>query len=717
MEANIIKSNRGILSRFPFSLNRKRIKGSGKQLMTFFVVLFLFLSYCGMASSLPGNRDTVLNISFGTKNKIVYHFATGKYDALFSGGIQMMQAGAIVGRIDTTGKVNPLFESTNTTYRNFTKSRTKTAYGPATVYCIYRKDKTGVILEQAFTTFKDKNYFLARTKVYQCGRSINYCSPLVNAKVSLNWGGDNYGLHSPFDNDMWATYESERLDSLKFTSSEISVIFNENRKGLVVGSLEHKVWKSGIYLQGNSARSFQLTAFGGYTDQKLTHDLRSHGTVQSEQGIISSPLIMVGYFDDWRSGMEIYGSNNKLTEPPVIAPWKGATPVGWNSWGVLQDKIDLPSAKGVIDFFADSCKLYRTKDHKLFIDLDSFWDRMIEGGLDGNSDKLKAFVSYCNAKGFEPGIYWAPFTDWGKQGDRKVEGSDYSYKDVWTYINGKPLDVDGGRAMDPTHPGTRARIVKYIEFFKSLGFKMIKIDFLGHATLEADHYYDSRVTTGMEAFCNGMTFLDSMLSNKMLTYAAISPNLATARYVHMRRIACDAFKSIAETAYTLNSVTYGWWQGHMYDFMDADHVVFKDASIGENRARLASAVVTGSLITGDDYSKRGPWRTTAMKLLQNKDLLAIVGKDGKPFRPVVLEKGKAPSNVFEKRMGNKLYLGVFNYGENKTTMKLSLLRLGIKSPKSSKMIMGPSTAKADFSDGQVSIQLPGKDAAIFCLDL
>jgi hypothetical protein len=106
-----------------------------------------------------------------------------------------------------------------------------------------------------------------------------------------------------------------------------------------------------------------------------------------------------------------------------------------------------------------------------------------------------------------------------------------------------------------------------------------------------------------------------------------------------------------------------------------------------------------------------------MKLLQNKDLLAIVGKDGKPFRPVVLEKGKAPSNVFEKRMGNKLYLGVFNYGENKTTMKLSLLKLGIKNPKSNKMIMGPSTAKADFSDGQVSIQLPGKDAAIFCLDL
>jgi len=554
------------------------MEDTGWRLKACIIVLFLGLSYCGRASLLQNSGDTFLEISFGAKNKIVYHLASGKYDVFLSGGVQMMHAEAIVGGIDATGTVTALYGGSSTAYRNFTKSRVKTPYGSGTLYRIYRKDKMGVILVQDFTTFKDKNYFLTRTNVLNSRQPVNYSSPLVGARVDLHWGPDNYALHCPFDNDMWATYETQRLDSAHFTGSEVAVVFNEARKGLVIGSLEHKVWKSGILLQANSAKSFQLTAFGGYTDPKVTHDLRAHGVVQPEDGTISSPLIMVGYFDDWRSGMEIYGSNNKLAEPPMIEPWKGATPVGWNSWGVLKDKIDLPSAKGVIDFFADSCKLFRTKDHKLFIDLDSYWDRMVENGLDGNSDELKAFVSYCKAKGFEPGIYWAPFTDWGKSGDRKVEGSDYSYKDVWTYINGKPLDVDGGRAMDPTHPGTRARILKYIEFFKSLGFKMIKIDFLGHATLEADHYYDGRITTGMEAFCNGMTFLDSVLDNKMLTYAAISPNLATARYVHIRRIACDAFKSISETAYTLNSVTYGWWQGHIYDFIDPVNVVFKDGS-------------------------------------------------------------------------------------------------------------------------------------------
>ncbi len=71
---------------------------------------------------------------------------------------------------------------------------------------------------------------------------------------------------------------------------------------------------------------------------------------------------------------------------------------------------------------------------------------------------------------------------------------------------------------------------------------MIKIDFLGHGALESDHFYDPEITTGMQAYHIGMKFIDSVLDNTMLLYAAISPTMATAPYVHMRRIACDAFQ-------------------------------------------------------------------------------------------------------------------------------------------------------------------------------
>jgi len=106
-----------------------------------------------------------------------------------------------------------------------------------------------------------------------------------------------------------------------------------------------------------------------------------------------------------------------------------------------------------------------------------------------------------------------------------------------------------------------------------------------------------------------------------------------------------------------------------------------------------------------------------LKLLQNKELLAIVGVDGKSFRPLVLEKGKVASNVFEKRIGHKLYVAVFNYGEHTKSLKISDLSLGIKKPKSGNMTMGASNTKFYFSDGQINVLVPAKDAAIICLNL
>ena len=193
-----------------------------------------------------------------------------------------------------------------------------------------------------------------------------------------------------------------------------------------------------------------------------------------------------------------------------------------------------------------------------------------------------------------------------------------------------------------------------------MGFEMIKIDFLGHGAQEADKFYDGNVTTGMQAFRQGMKFLDSVLGKQMLVYAAISPNMATARYVHARRIACDAFSSLEHTAYTMNSTGYGWWQSFIYNYMDADHVVFGKEDDGVNRARLAAALVTGSLFTGDDYSSAGKWTNTAKQLLQNKDLLAVI-RDGKSFRPVYANTGDQGVSLFIKSTGNAVYIAHFNY--------------------------------------------------------
>ncbi|MFD2146627.1 hypothetical protein [Mucilaginibacter antarcticus] len=261
---------------------------------------------------------------------------------------------------------------------------------------------------------------------------------------------------------------------------------------------------------------------------------------------------------------------------------------------------------------------------------------MVKGGFNGDFSKLKDFVSYCKQRNLQPGIYWAPFVDWGfqsKNKERIAEGGNYKFADMWTKTSKGYHDIDGARALDPTHPGTKGRVAYLLGKFKDCGFTMIKIDFLGHAAAESTKFYDPSIHTGMQAYKVGMETVSDALGNTMLIYAAISPSMATAPYTHMRRIACDAFKSIKDTEYTLNSLSYGWWQTYLYDYVDADHLVFEKESVRANRARLISGLILGPVILGDDYSKDAEWQKEIKDWLQ-KPLIKQLIKSGKAFTPV-----------------------------------------------------------------------------------
>ena len=59
--------------------------------------------------------------------------------------------------------------------------------------------------------------------------------------------GDNRALFVPFDNDKWIRYQSHPLGFDTLVSYEVTAIFNnESRNGLVIGSVEHDNWKTGI---------------------------------------------------------------------------------------------------------------------------------------------------------------------------------------------------------------------------------------------------------------------------------------------------------------------------------------------------------------------------------------------------------------------------------------------------------------------------------------
>lgn len=661
----------------------------------------------------PINTPEIQTIVFGSNSRVEYDLANGVYDIYFEN--QKIIGGAFSSaHSDQTYRSNESYIA-----RSYSSAPVNDQFGNGTKHTISMTGNGQMEMQQVFYTYPSKNYLFTEVTLNGSGSNCYRMSPLTSNFIDIQSNTDKRQLLVPFDNDAWVRYEAKESRNSTFTGSEVGAVYdNTTRKGLTVGSVEHSVWKTGVNQvgEGRSGTTF-LSVIAGWTQENLTRDKRGHGWVNVGGTSCRSPRIMISYNNDWRDGLDEYGKANAIAEPGYIESWEGGTPFGWNSWGAIQTNISLQNSKAVVDYLSSGLPAFRNADNTLYIDLDSYWDNMTPGSWTGDFSQLTEFVNYCKSKGFKAGIYWAPFVDWGKW-SRTMEGTTYNYADAWTKVNDSPLELDGAYALDPTHPGTKERIAYLIGRFKECGFEMIKLDFLAHASLEADSFHQSGISTGMQAYKAGMEFLIDQIDGKMLVYAAISPNLATGRYAHMRRIACDAYSDTWESAYTLNSTNYGWWQGHIYQYIDGDNVVFGTQPANKNRLRLASSIITGTLMVGDDYSSDGPWKARAQTLLQNTELLNLA-KDGKAFRPVEGNTGWDPNNLFVKTIGAHTYLAVCNFGDSERSFNIDLARVGLNAVATynvKELYSGATVngrTQATTIEGTLNTTIPAADVAIY----
>ena len=145
-------------------------------------------------------------------------------------------------------------------------------------------------------------------------------------------------------------------DLVHFSSAYVTAIYdNEGGSGVVMGSLEHTLWKTGATMKAKRENSIfnrhpqqfgvkDLSLRAGVSSLTETHDKIDHMPVTSKlvdggngEGVnaLTSPLFFVGHFDDWRDGMEHY-ARAQLAEPAELPEGITAPIVGWNSWGVDQ---------------------------------------------------------------------------------------------------------------------------------------------------------------------------------------------------------------------------------------------------------------------------------------------------------------------------------------------------------------------------------------------
>lgn len=543
--------------------------------------------------------------------------------------------------------------------------------GKGTAVSVVYTSDTLPALTHTFYLYPGKDYLLTECTLESRQQVASNRMAPVNIDAPENLlppEGDNRALFIPFDNDKWIRYRSHPLRFDSLTSYEVTAVFNNaDRRGLVIGSVEHDTWKTAVKLgQSTPERTGPICCYGGAAGEP-TRDTNPHGTLTGRK--IKSPKVLLGFFDDWRDGLETYARVNAAFAPR--RKWNGAVPFGWNSWGVLQFDLTYPKALEVSDFFRDRLqnRHFLNNDSTVYIGLDSGWNGFSEA-------ELKSFADRCRANGQKAGIYWTPFTDWGRRPEQVFEAApEYRYRDIYLYAGGRPQELDGAYALDPTHPAVEAAMKKTAALFRRAGFEYVKMDFMTHGALEGDRWYRNDIRTGIQGYNYGMQLLDRYF-NDMYLNLSISP-VFPACYAQSRRIACDAWNKIKDTEYTLNALSYGWWQQEVYRYNDADHVVLRGATDGENRARVTSAVITGIFIAGDDFSASGgeEGKARAMKFLTNREVNALA--TGRAFRPVEGNGEKSENQFVRQQADGSTAYALFNYTGHNVRTTVSLARLGL----------------------------------------
>ena len=481
---------------------------------------------------------------------------------------------------------------------------------------------------------------------------------------------DQRMLLVPYDNDMWVRYEETPLRPGR-RSYDVTAIFDpDTREGLLVGALDHDLWKNAIACGFTDARS--IRAFCGAADA-CTHDSLPHGCVRGKR--VGSARFILHWCDDIRHGLEQFGDLCAELHPPL--PWTGGVPFGFNTYSGLGARLSLDAWQTAGDLIHE-LPSFHDEQGATYINLDGSF------GLD--QARIAQMVKAFHARGQKVGTYCAPFVGHPKLGlDRVIDpDSGTTLRDLLLCdAQGRPLPAcDNLMPLDCTHPLWEKYARDLMKKVVDMDFDYLKIDFLSHGATEG-HFYDASIPTGRAALNRAYQILLDELSrakHPIFISLSIAP-LFPAGYGHARRCCCDSFGHVEDTHYVLNALTFGWWEsGRLYHFNDPDHIALYRSEIDgrapttleEARSRYNAAAISGTvMLLSDDFgpdSLHAAPSIARARALADQPAINALARLGRAFTPVELHDDSTA--VFTLKADDGWYIACFNFCTTPQTVQV-----------------------------------------------
>lgn len=687
------------------------LKKIGIKVILVIVLLVIFQITYGQQISQSADRVSVSSPYYS----IVLNKGNGKIDFDFGDGVQL------VNTVSILKVANKLIKSADMQTHEVRIMDVKDRIGRGKlVQFSHQSDSLKLI--QYITLYDAEPIILisASAEKNQELLESNYFSPISISPADSGHaflpGKEPRLLDMPFDND-----NLTKLLTVKWTDNiksgigyEFTSLYDyETLRGLVIGSITHDFWKTGIQyaLDDQKGKIDKLVIFGGAatTDNKSlpneyggydgTHDVVEHGSMLGK--VLYAPLIFMSANPNITSAFKRYGEMNAVVSGSM--KWSGEAPFYWNSFGVESvlghQKIMMPSGVAKISDFLYSLKNFNS--HHPFLSIDSY-DQGIY-----STDVLKSIGNYAKKRNQQMGFYFIPFAIWTWKsgiGDSKLQHTDYYIRDVSLKDNqGKTIVYKDGEfgafALDPTHPATRQRIIAELQKARAIGAKFLKIDFLTAGALETPRHHNPEIRSGMQAYNYGMKMLtylvDSILGPDVFITQAISPTFPS-QFAHARFLSTDVYSHFRDdlTEYPHHGSTaasmitnshLGWMQGTIIPFTNLDVLIMKnfqknaDLTERDIRARLFALITLGSILgDGSDY-RNDLAAERAKKYLDNKNVTDYFANP-KAFIPIKFADGLSQDQQLCFYLpGDTVLLSSFNFDlEKKYVQLINKMSIGLK---------------------------------------